>query len=84
MPPHPNRGANSDPTFRSKPRGTGEVLRRVGIYLRPYKLMVAGTIGCAILSLLSGFLFPELTHIIIDSIIQQKRYDCRVFLSRVF
>ncbi len=75
MPPHPNRGANSDPTFRSKPRGTGEVLRRVGIYLRPYKLMVAGTIGCAILSLLSGFLFPELTHIIIDSIIQQKRYD---------
>jgi ABC-type multidrug transport system fused ATPase/permease subunit len=37
--------------------------------------MVAGTIGCAILSLLSGFLFPELTHIIIDSIIQQKRYD---------
>lgn len=72
--PH-SQGANSDPTFRSKPRGTGEVLSRVGIYLRPYKLMVAGTIGCAILSLLSGFLFPELTHIIIDSIIQQKRYD---------
>jgi ATP-binding cassette subfamily B protein/subfamily B ATP-binding cassette protein MsbA len=37
--------------------------------------MVAGTIGCAVLSLLSGFLFPELTHIIIDSVIQQKRYD---------
>ena len=75
MPPHPNRGSNSDPTFRSKPRATSEVLRRVGVYLRPYKLMVAGTIGCAILSLLSGFLFPELTHIIIDSVIQQKRYD---------
>jgi ATP-binding cassette subfamily B protein/subfamily B ATP-binding cassette protein MsbA len=75
MPPHPNRGTNLDPTFRSKPRATGEVLRRVGVYLRPYKLMVAGTIGCAVLSLLSGFLFPELTHIIIDSVIQQKRYD---------
>lgn len=75
MPPHPHRGSNSDPTFRSKPRATGEVLRRVGVYLRPYKLMVAGTIGCAILSLLSGFLYPELTHIIIDSIIQQRRYE---------
>ena len=75
MAQHHNRGSNSDPTFRSRPRPTSEVLRRVGVYLRPYKLMVAGTIGCAVLSLLSGFLFPELTHIIIDSVIQQKRYD---------
>ncbi len=72
---HPNRSSNPDPTFRSQPRSTGEVVRRVGIYLRPYKLMVAGTISCALLSLLSGFLFPELTHIIIDSVIQQGRYD---------
>ncbi len=72
---HPNRGSNPDPTFRSRPRSTSEVVRRVGIYLRPYKLMVAGTISCALLSLLAGFLFPELTHIIIDSVIQQGRYD---------
>lgn len=75
MPPHPNRSSSSDPTFRSRPRATGEVVRRVGIYLRPYKLMVVGTISFAILSLASGFVYPKLTHIIIDDIIQQHRYN---------
>ncbi len=51
-------GAHADPTFRSRPRATGEVIRRVGVYLRPYKLMVVGTVGCAVLSLVSGFYFP--------------------------
>ncbi len=72
---HPNRSTSSDPTFRSRPRATGEVVRRVGIYLRPYKLMVVGTISFAILSLASGFVYPRLTHIIIDDIIQQHRYN---------
>lgn len=75
MPPHPNRGSNSDPTFRSRPRATGEVVRRVGVYLRPYKLMVFGTISCAVLSLAFGFVYPKLTSIIFDSVIRQGRYD---------
>lgn len=72
---HATRGAHADPTFRSRPRATGEVIRRVGVYLRPYKLMVFGTISCAILSLVSGFMFPALTRIIIDKVITQQKYN---------
>ena len=72
---HPNRGTSSDPTFRSRPRATGEVVRRVGVYLRPYKLMVVGTVGCAVLSLAFGFLYPRLTRIIIDDIIEKRHYS---------
>src|SRR6185312_7917453 len=72
---HANRGAHADPTFRSRPRATGEVIRRVGVYLRPYKLMVFGTIACAVLSLVSGFMFPALTRVIIDDVINQHRYQ---------
>ena len=43
MSSHPGFGAHTDPTFKSKPRPTGEVIRRVGVYLRPYLRMAAGT-----------------------------------------
>ncbi|HWD93898.1 MAG TPA: ABC transporter ATP-binding protein [Verrucomicrobiae bacterium] len=68
-------GSHADPTFRSRPRATGEVIRRVGIYLRPYKLMVVGTVGCAVLSLAFGFLYPKLTRVIIDDVIREHRYE---------
>jgi ATP-binding cassette subfamily B protein len=68
-------GAHADPTFRSRPRATGEVVRRVGVYLRPYKLMVVGTVGCAVLSLVSGFIFPGMTHILIDDVIAKQKYS---------
>jgi ATP-binding cassette subfamily B protein len=67
--------SSSDPTFRSRPRATGEVIRRVGVYLRPYKLMVVGTVTCAVLSLVSGFIFPGMTHILIDDVIAQHKYS---------
>ena len=72
---HPHHGSHTDPTFRSRPRATSEVVRRVSIYLRPYKIMVVGTISFAILSLAAGFVYPKLTHVIIDDIIQQHRYN---------
>jgi len=68
-------GTHADPTFRSRPRQTGEVIRRVGVYLRPYKLMVVGTVGCAVLSLVSGFIFPGMTHILIDDVIAKQKYS---------
>jgi len=68
-------GAHADPTFRSRPRATGEVVRRVGVYLRPYKLMVVGTVGCAVLSLASGFIFPGMTHVLVDDVIAQHKYS---------
>ena len=70
-----SHGSHADPTFRSRPRATSEVVRRVGVYLRPYKLMVAGTVGCAVLSLAFGFVYPKLTRIIIDDVIQKEHYD---------
>jgi ATP-binding cassette subfamily B protein len=75
MSSHPGFGSHTDPTFRSRPRRTGEVIRRVGIYLRPYKAMAAGTVGCAVLSLAFGFLYPKLTRVIIDDIIRHSRQD---------
>jgi ATP-binding cassette, subfamily B, bacterial len=68
-------GAHADPTFRSRPRATGEVIRRVGVYLRPYKLMVVGTVGCAVMSLVSGFIFPGMTHVLIDDVIAKQKYS---------
>ena len=75
MSSHPGYGSHTDPTFKSRPRPTGEVVRRVGVYLRPYKSMVLGTVGCAVLSLGFGFLYPKLTSLIIDNVIRQGRHD---------
>jgi ABC-type bacteriocin/lantibiotic exporter with double-glycine peptidase domain len=69
-------GAKSiDPTFSAKSRKTWEVVRRVAVYLRPYKLLAAGTVGCAILSLLTSFAFPKLTQFAIDEVIAKSRTD---------
>ena len=65
----------TDELFGSKSRSTGEILRRVGVYLRPYKWMAAGTVGCAILSLLFSLAYPKLTQFVIDEVIGHKRVD---------
>jgi ABC-type multidrug transport system fused ATPase/permease subunit len=75
MSSHPAHGSHTDPTFRSRPRPTGEVIRRVGVYLRPYRAMVAGTIACAVMSLAFGFLYPKLTRVLIDDVIRRNRHD---------
>lgn len=69
-------GAKSgDPTFSAKSRGTWEVVRRVAVYLRPYRLQAAATIGCAILSLLASFAFPKLTAYAIDEVIRKSHSE---------
>src|SRR3989449_7277056 len=73
---HPHRSAAAeDPTFGAKSRSTWEVLRRVGAYLRPYRLMAAGTIGCALLSLAFSLAYPKLTQFVIDEVIGRKRIE---------
>jgi ATP-binding cassette subfamily B protein len=59
----------NDPTFTAKKRSTTEIIRRVSVYLWPYKWLALATIGCAVLSLLCAFAFPRLTQIIIDDVI---------------
>jgi ABC-type multidrug transport system fused ATPase/permease subunit len=75
MSSHPGFGAHTDPTFKSRPRPAGEVIRRVAVYLRPYRLMAVGTVGCAILSLGFGLVYPKLTRTIIDSVIGGSRKE---------
>src|SRR5258705_12263479 len=72
-PHHPSQ--NSDPTFGAKSRSTWEILRRVAAYLRPYKLMAAGTIGCALLSLAFALAYPKLTQFVVDHVIGHHRID---------
>jgi ATP-binding cassette subfamily B protein len=67
--------SSGDPTFTASSRSTWEILRRVAVYLRPYKWMALGTVGCAILSLAFAFAFPKLTQLVIDEVIQKKRLD---------
>ena len=67
--------ASTDPTFTAKSRSTWETIRRVAVYLRPYKLMAFGTIACAVLSLACAFAFPKLTQFVIDDVIGNKRAD---------
>src|SRR5258707_5054729 len=71
----PHHRANTDPTFTSKSRSTWEILRRVAAYLRPYKLMAAATIGCALFSLAFSLAYPKLTQFVIDDVIGHKRLD---------
>jgi len=75
MSAHPGFGAHTDPSFKSQPRSTGEVVRRVGVYLRPYKLMALGTVTFALLSLAAAFTYPKLTQHVIDEVITKKNAD---------
>src|ERR1043166_553139 len=64
-----------DPPSAAKARPTWEVVRRVAVYLRPYKLLAATTILCAVLSLLASFAFPKLTAYAIDEVIGKGQPD---------
>lgn len=72
---HHHWGSHTDPTFRSEPRPTGEVVRRVATYLRPYWLLALATISFAVLSLGFGLLYPKLTRVIIDQVVTQGRHE---------
>jgi ABC-type multidrug transport system, ATPase and permease components len=69
---HHSKTSANDPTFTAKSRSTTEVLRRVAVYLKPYKWMAAGTIGCALLSIVFSLVYPKLTQYVIDDVIRQK------------
>ena len=72
---HGAASSEIDPTFSAKSRSTWEVVRRVAIYLRPYKLASVATVACAVLSLLASFAFPKLTAYAIDDVIRQGHIE---------
>jgi ATP-binding cassette subfamily B protein len=61
-----HRHLSQDPSIHAKSRPTLEVVRRVGVYLRPYKGMFAATLSCAVMSLVFAFAFPKMTGMIVD------------------
>jgi ABC-type multidrug transport system fused ATPase/permease subunit len=65
----------NDPTFTARKRSTTEIIRRVSVYLWPYKWLALATVGCAVLSLLCAFAFPRLTQYIIDVVIGDGQTD---------
>lgn len=58
--------------MRARPRSTLEIVRRVAVYLRPYRGLALANIGCALGSLAFSFAFPQLTQMIIDDVIHSK------------
>ncbi len=61
--------------FAVRPRTTGEIVRRVSLYLRPYPLLASGTILCALLGQLAAFAYPKLTRFVMDDVIATGRRD---------
>jgi len=57
------------PGFHVRKRSTLEIVRRVAVYLRPYRGMAAANVGCAVISLGFAFAFPQLLQSIIDDLI---------------
>lgn len=62
-----------DAVLHAKSRSTWEIVRRVWVYLAPYKLLALGTIGCAILSLAFAFIYPKLIQFVVDEVIGNRR-----------
>src|SRR5213594_3180338 len=70
---HTHLAAGTDPTFTSRSRSTGEIVRRVAVYLRPYKWMAVANVGCAVLSLAFALTYPQLIGLVIDRVIGEKQ-----------
>jgi len=64
---------DDDPTFRASSRSTWEIVRRVAVYLRPYRAMAAANLLCAVISLACSLVFPRLVMSIIDDSVRGQR-----------
>ncbi len=78
---HHHHSAQSDPTLTARSRSTWEIVRRVAVYLKPYKALAIGNIACAIVSLGASFLFPQLLQDVIDDVIAGKHFERLTGLS---
>jgi len=70
-----NHTRSTDPTFSARKRSTWQVVRRVAIYLCPYKLFAVSTITCAVMSMFASFAFPKLTQFAMDEVIAKSRKE---------
>src|SRR2546428_4046904 len=63
----------TDTTFTARSRTTGEIVRRIAVYLRPYKWMAVANVGWAVLSLAFALAYPQLIGLVIDRVIGDKQ-----------
>src|SRR5216110_3458435 len=70
---HTSLATGTDPTFTARSRSTGEIVRRIAVYLRPYKWMAVANVGCAVLSLAFALAYPQLIGLVIDKVIGEKQ-----------
>ncbi len=63
---------DDDPTLRARSRSTLEIVRRVVVYLRPYRGLALANMACALGSLVFSLAFPQLIQLIIRDIIQRQ------------
>ena len=56
-----------------------KTFRRVWVYARAYPGLVIGTFGTAIVSTLAGFVFPQVTGMVIDKVLVPHRADLLLF-----
>ncbi len=73
--PDPMHFRAEESSFTARSRPTGETVRRVAAYLRRYKLLAAGTVGCAVLSMGFALTYPKLTQFVIDEVIGKRRIE---------
>ena len=69
---HPHLSGGDDPTFSARSRSTWEIVRRVAVYLKPYKAMALGTMSCALLSLAFSLAYPHFIRVVIDDVSSAK------------
>src|SRR6266571_5711963 len=70
---HTHLATGTDPTFAARSRTTGEIVRRIAVYLRPYRWMAVANVGCAVLSLAFALAYPQLIGLVIDRVIGGKQ-----------
>ena len=76
-----HHSSHSDHILSAKSRSTYTVVRRVAVYLKPYKALAIGNILCAIISLGGSFMFPQLLEHIVDDVFAQKHYEKLTWLA---
>jgi ABC-type multidrug transport system fused ATPase/permease subunit len=58
--------------LRARSRSTLEIVRRVAVYLRPYRGLALANMACALISLGFSLAFPQFVQLIIDDVVQGK------------
>ncbi len=69
---HRHGNSEEDATMRASSRSTFEIVRRVAVYLRPYRGLALANIACALISLGFSLSFPQFIQMIIEDVIHGK------------